>query len=44
MLGQVDAVLSGYQGGAGIADVILSAVDRVKAANPGRDLHLRTPG
>ncbi|GGD22582.1 pyridoxal kinase PdxY [Nocardioides daphniae] len=34
VLGQVDAVLSGYQGGAGIADVILSAVDRVKAANP----------
>jgi pyridoxine kinase len=34
VLGEVDAVLSGYQGGAGIADVILSAVDRVKAANP----------
>ena len=34
MLGQVDAVLSGYQGGAGIADVILDAVARVKAANP----------
>ena len=33
-LGQVDAVLTGYQGGAGIADVILSTVDRVKAANP----------
>lgn len=34
VLGQVDAVLSGYQGGAGIADVIIDAVDRVKAANP----------
>ena len=31
---QVDVVLSGYQGGEGIADVILDAVDRVKAANP----------
>jgi pyridoxine kinase len=29
-----DAVLSGYQGGAGIADVIVDAVARVKAANP----------
>ncbi len=27
-------MLSGYQGGAGIADVILDAVARVKAANP----------
>ncbi|MEU4157809.1 pyridoxal kinase PdxY [Actinoplanes sp. NPDC026670] len=31
---QVDAVLSGYQGGVGIADVIIDAVGRVKAANP----------
>ena len=31
---QVDVVLSGYQGGEGIADVILDAVARVKAANP----------
>ncbi|WP_432537445.1 pyridoxal kinase PdxY [Kineococcus arenarius] len=31
---QVDVVLSGYQGGAGIADVIVDAVRRVKAANP----------
>ncbi|SDT80972.1 pyridoxal kinase PdxY [Actinoplanes derwentensis] len=31
---QIDAVLSGYQGGAGIADVIVDAVRRVKAANP----------
>jgi pyridoxine kinase len=31
---QVDAVLSGYQGGAGIAGVIIDAVRRVKAANP----------
>ncbi|MEU4561849.1 pyridoxal kinase PdxY [Actinoplanes sp. NPDC023936] len=31
---QIDAVLSGYQGGAGIADVIIDAVGRVKAANP----------
>lgn len=31
---QIDVVLSGYQGGAGIADVIIDAVRRVKAANP----------
>ncbi len=31
----IDVVLSGYQGGEGIADVILDAVARVKAANPG---------
>ncbi|QEW03154.1 pyridoxal kinase PdxY [Microbacterium lushaniae] len=31
---QIDAVLSGYQGGAGIGDVIVDAVGRVKAANP----------
>ncbi|MFE6255597.1 pyridoxal kinase PdxY [Agromyces sp. NPDC057865] len=31
---QVDVVLSGYQGGEGIAGVILDAVARVKAANP----------
>lgn len=31
---QIDVVLSGYQGGEGIADVILDAVSRVKAANP----------
>lgn len=30
----VDVVLSGYQGGEGIADVILDAVAQVKAANP----------
>lgn len=30
----IDVVLSGYQGGEGIADVILDAVERVKAANP----------
>ena len=34
VLGSCDAVLSGYQGGAGIADVIVDAVTRVKAANP----------
>lgn len=33
-LAQVDAVLSGYQGGAGIADVIIDTVARVKALNP----------
>lgn len=33
-LAQVDAVLSGYQGGEGIGDVILDAVAQVKAANP----------
>lgn len=31
---QIDAILSGYQGGEGIADVIIDAVARVKAANP----------
>ena len=31
---QVDVVLSGYQGGTGIGDVIVDAVRRVKAANP----------
>lgn len=30
----IDAVLSGYQGGVGIADVIIDAVRDVKAANP----------
>jgi len=33
-LGRVDVVLSGYQGGEDIADVILEAVAKVKAANP----------
>ena len=31
---RVDAVLSGYQGGSDIAEVILEAVDKVKAENP----------
>jgi pyridoxine kinase len=31
---EVDVVLSGYQGGTGIGDVIVDAVRRVKAANP----------
>ncbi|WP_250008261.1 pyridoxal kinase PdxY [Actinoplanes sp. M2I2] len=31
---QIDAVLSGYQGGVGIGDVIVDVVRRVKAANP----------
>ncbi|UYO98597.1 pyridoxal kinase PdxY [Microbacterium sp. M28] len=31
---KVDAVLSGYQGGEGIGEVIIDAVARVKAANP----------
>ncbi|MGB3733262.1 pyridoxal kinase PdxY [Microbacterium sp.] len=34
VLPQIDAVLSGYQGGEGIAEVIIDAVARVKAANP----------
>jgi pyridoxine kinase len=34
VLSEIDVVLSGYQGGEGIADVILDAVARVKAANP----------
>jgi pyridoxine kinase len=31
---QIDVVLSGYQGGEGIGDIIIDAVARVKAANP----------
>lgn len=31
---EIDVVLSGYQGSSGIADVIIDAVSRVKAANP----------
>ncbi|WP_158864493.1 pyridoxal kinase PdxY [Leifsonia sp. AG29] len=34
VLGDIDAVLSGYQGSEGIGDVIVEAVERVKAANP----------
>ncbi|WP_282846700.1 pyridoxal kinase PdxY [Microbacterium oxydans] len=34
VFGQIDAVLSGYQGGEGIGDVIIDAVAQVKAANP----------
>jgi pyridoxine kinase len=34
VLGEIDVVLSGYQGSEGIGDVILDAVARVKAANP----------
>ncbi len=34
VLPQIDVVLSGYQGGEGIADVVLETVKRVKAANP----------
>ncbi|REJ05437.1 pyridoxal kinase PdxY [Microbacterium bovistercoris] len=34
VLPKIDAVLSGYQGGEGIGDVIIDAVARVKAANP----------
>ena len=34
VLGQVDAVLSGYQGGDDIAGVIIDAVTRVKELNP----------
>lgn len=32
---RIDAVLSGYQGGSDIAEVIIDAADRVRAANPG---------
>ncbi|BFM23518.1 pyridoxine kinase [Microbacterium testaceum] len=32
---EIDVILSGYQGGEGIADVIIDAVARVKKANPG---------
>jgi len=34
VFGDIDVVLSGYQGSEGIGDVILDAVSRVKAANP----------
>ncbi|QZY28722.1 pyridoxal kinase PdxY [Nocardioides coralli] len=34
VLGSCDAVLSGYQGSPAIADVVVDAVKRVKAANP----------
>ncbi|KAA9110537.1 pyridoxal kinase PdxY [Microbacterium rhizomatis] len=34
VLPEIDVVLSGYQGGEGIGEVILDAVARVKAANP----------
>lgn len=34
VFGQIDAILSGYQGGEGIGDVIIDAVARVKTANP----------
>ncbi|HIT75830.1 MAG TPA: pyridoxal kinase PdxY [Candidatus Avipropionibacterium avicola] len=34
VLGDIDVVLSGYQGSEGIADVIIDAVARVKSANP----------
>jgi pyridoxine kinase len=34
VLGQLDGVLSGYQGSAAIAGVVLDAVARVRAANP----------
>lgn len=34
VFGKIDAVLSGYQGGEGIGEVIVDAVARVKAANP----------
>ncbi|MCS5714278.1 pyridoxal kinase PdxY [Herbiconiux sp. CPCC 205716] len=34
VLSEIDVVLSGYQGGVGIGDVIVDAVQRVKAANP----------
>jgi len=34
ILSQIDVVLSGYQGGTGIGEVIVDAVARVKAANP----------
>ena len=39
---QIDAVLSGYQGGEGIGDVILDAVARVKAADLARGMGPRT--
>jgi pyridoxine kinase len=34
VLGTADAVLTGYQGSPGVADVVLSTVERVRAANP----------
>ncbi|MDL5350228.1 pyridoxal kinase PdxY [Microbacterium sp. zg-YB36] len=35
VFGEIDVVLSGYQGGEGIGEVIIDTVARVKAANPG---------
>ncbi|RFA07061.1 pyridoxal kinase [Subtercola boreus] len=34
VLPEIDVVLSGYQGGVGIGDVIVDTVERVKSANP----------
>lgn len=34
IISKIDVVLSGYQGGTGIGEVIVDAVKRVKAANP----------
>ena len=33
-LGRVDAILTGYQGSPGVADVVLSTVERVRSLNP----------
>lgn len=35
VFGEIDAVLSGYQGSEGIAGVVIETVAKVKAANPG---------
>jgi len=34
VLGSVDAVLTGYQGSPGVAEVVLSTVERIRALNP----------
>jgi pyridoxine kinase len=34
VLGRADAVLTGYQGSPGVADVVLSTVERVRGLNP----------
>ncbi|ANP27521.1 MULTISPECIES: pyridoxal kinase PdxY [Dermabacter] len=42
ILGEADAVLSGYQGSAAVTDVILDAVERVKKHNP-RAVYIADP-
>ncbi len=43
LLGEIDAVLTGYLGEAEQAAVILDAVERIKAANPKRAIFVCDP-